>query len=291
MSEIIAKVNNVNIYKSHLNRVLESYIDFIGDRTADKFKIDEYKTLILEELIDRALLVDYAILNDISIDDSDMSELDESFNYNYDHILEPYDPEADDEETQDAKSELIKSKVMDIIVKENEDFEYDEDHLIDFYNENLDMFKTDQAVDVRHVFVSTEDIDNDEDFEKAKSKINYAREELLSGSDFSDVARTYSECPSREFGGDLGIVNKKQISYEFDQVAFNIEENKISDVFMTDYGMHFIEVKKRYDNYHVPFSRVKNALIDMIKEERAVYLLDSFLDELREKANIEIYSI
>ncbi len=240
--------------------------------------------------MDRALLVSYAESKNIIIDEEDISNLDSSFEYDYDDVLEPYNRDLDDENTQDAKAEAIKTKLLDTMVKENNDFEYDDEELNLFYKSNLDLFKIGQAVDVRHVFVSTEEIDNDDDFIKAKKKINEARYLVIQGSDFGEIAKKYSDCPSRDYGGDLGVVSRGQISEEFDDVAFEIEENKISNVFMSEYGLHFIQVKEKFNEYQLPFTKIRNQLIEKLKGERLVYMMDDLLEELRDNAKIEIYT-
>jgi parvulin-like peptidyl-prolyl isomerase len=193
--------------------------------------------------------------------------------------------------SQDIKMEMIKRKIFEKMHEENDDYEYDEEKLKEFYINNKNMFQVGEAVKVRHIFVATKDIKNEKDYSKSLNKIKKAEELLKSCINFEKVANEYSECPSRDSGGDLGIVKKGQLGEDFDQYAFNIKENEISEIFETEYGLHIIEVLEKYENYYKPYEKVKSRLIDNIKTERVVYFFEKLLEELRDNAQIEIYSI
>lgn len=94
-------------------------------------------------------------------------------------------------------------------------------------------------VNARHILV--------EDEETAKK----VKAELDSGKDFAEVAKEYSTDPgSANAGGDLGWFGKGQMVPEFEEAAFTLEKNVISEPVKTEHGYHIIEVlDKRTNKY------------------------------------------
>jgi len=85
----------------------------------------------------------------------------------------------------------------------------------------------------RHILVQTS-----EECENLKKQIE-------SGTDFAEVAREHSQCPSGKQGGDLGEFTPGQMVKEFDQVVFNDEVGKVHGPVQTQFGFHLIEITSR----------------------------------------------
>jgi peptidyl-prolyl cis-trans isomerase C len=87
----------------------------------------------------------------------------------------------------------------------------------------------------RHILVSTQ-----EECEDLKKQIE-------SGSDFGELAKVNSKCPSGNQGGDLGQFSPGQMVKEFDQIVFNEEVGKVHGPVKTQFGYHLIEITDRSD--------------------------------------------
>jgi peptidyl-prolyl cis-trans isomerase D len=70
-------------------------------------------------------------------------------------------------------------------------------------------------------------------------------ERARGGEDFAELARSYSDDPSANNGGDLGWFGKGQMVPEFEQAAFKLDSGAISDPILTQYGYHIIQVNGR----------------------------------------------
>ena len=64
----------------------------------------------------------------------------------------------------------------------------------------------------RHILVDSEDT------------CQQLKSEILAGSDFADVAKQHSKCPSGGQGGDLGEFGPGQMVKEFDKVVFSTRQ-------------------------------------------------------------------
>ena len=85
----------------------------------------------------------------------------------------------------------------------------------------------------RHILVASE-----EECNELKAKIE-------AGSDFAELAKEHSLCPSGKGGGDLGTFSQGQMVPEFDQVVFNEEVGKVHGPVKTQFGYHLLEITMR----------------------------------------------
>jgi len=87
----------------------------------------------------------------------------------------------------------------------------------------------------RHILVDTQ-----EQCEELKKKIE-------SGTDFAEVAKEHSKCPSGRRGGDLGEFRPGQMVKEFDEVVFSAALNQVHGPVKTQFGYHLLEITSRTD--------------------------------------------
>lgn len=70
----------------------------------------------------------------------------------------------------------------------------------------------------------------------------YRKLAIADGADFSKVASEHSQCPSAASGGDLGKFTRDLMVPPFSRWAFSLPVGKISPVFATHFGFHFLKV-------------------------------------------------
>ena len=59
---------------------------------------------------------------------------------------------------------------------------------------------------------------------------------------FADAAAKYSKCPSGQRGGDLGMFGRGQMVKPFEDAAFTLPLNQVSEPVQTQFGYHLIIV-------------------------------------------------
>ena len=75
---------------------------------------------------------------------------------------------------------------------------------------------------------------------EALQEIADIQRRLAAGEDFADLAAENSDCPSGQDGGDLGSFGRGAMVPTFEQAAFALKVNEVSDVIETDFGYHLI---------------------------------------------------
>ena len=103
-------------------------------------------------------------------------------------------------------------------------------------------------VHVRHILVTPNEII---DIETAKTRVEGARERILNGEDFGEVAKLLSDDPgSANSGGEMDWTESSIFVPEFKDMADTLEVGVISEPFQTQFGWHILEVmgRRTYDN-------------------------------------------
>ncbi len=87
----------------------------------------------------------------------------------------------------------------------------------------------------RHILVDTEE------------QCNELKQQIENGTDFAEVAKQHSSCPSGAQGGDLGQFGPGMMVPEFDKVVFSAPVETVQGPVKTQFGYHLLEVTSRTD--------------------------------------------
>ena len=80
---------------------------------------------------------------------------------------------------------------------------------------------------------------------KEEAKCLELKGQIEGGTDFAEIAKEHSECPSGAKGGDLGTFGQGQMVPEFDKVVFHDELNTVHGPVKTQFGYHLLEITAR----------------------------------------------
>lgn len=77
--------------------------------------------------------------------------------------------------------------------------------------------------------------------DEALATVTRLKQEVEAGSDFAELAKRHSDCPSGQDGGDLGYFGRGQMVPEFEDAAFKLQPGQVSEVIETAFGYHIIQ--------------------------------------------------
>ncbi len=119
-----------------------------------------------------------------------------------------------------------------------------EDQLKEYYEDNLDTFKEKKQVKARHILFMLAENASKEDEEKIRQKATSVLQQARAGANFAELAKKNTEDPSgKENGGDLGYFSQGQMVKPFEDGAFKLKKEEISDLVRTAFGYHIIKVE------------------------------------------------
>jgi len=140
---------------------------------------------------------------------------------------------------------------------------------------------------VRQILVKTNDKTSDRD---AQLLLSNVRDQIAKGASFAKMAKKYSEeTSSSGKGGDLGWVTQQSVVKPFYQEMSNLKPGQISQPFKTEMGWHLIQVEAR-KTQHNSSEAMRNKAMDILYQRKFDDQLASWLKQVREHAQVEIYS-
>jgi parvulin-like peptidyl-prolyl isomerase len=157
-----------------------------------------------------------------------------------------------------------------------------EEEAREYYDNRPDLFTSEEMVSASHILKKAS---SDEEFENAEKEILSIRDRLLGGEDFVKCVQEESDDGGND--GNLGTFGKGRMVPEFEEAAFSLEPDQLSEPVKTQFGWHVIKLHEKHEPKLTPFDELKEKIIDYLHERKKDKVFDSFLDELKAKATIE----
>ena len=154
-----------------------------------------------------------------------------------------------------------------------------------YYNDSIDQYSTPEQVRASHILFNIEDEDEAVVRERAEAVLADAR----GGADFATLAETHSDdAGSATLGGDLDFFSRGRMVPEFEEAAFSMEPDTISDLVRTEYGFHIIKVVDRREAANRPLDEVREQIVDQLQWDRAQARADALANELSAGMNVQV---
>ena len=104
---------------------------------------------------------------------------------------------------------------------------------------------------------------------------------------FEEAAKQYSTCPSKEQGGNLGVFGRGMMVPEFEEAAFTLGLEKVSEPVQTQFGYHLIKVEAKNEATTSEFETVKNQIIQRLMQENQEKKYLDLIKELEVKYDVK----
>lgn len=160
----------------------------------------------------------------------------------------------------------------------------------EYFDKNRERFREPEKIRLRQILIKLPPYTSNEGWEKGKKKAEDILTELKAGKDFSRLAKESSDDPSKEKGGDMGLIHRGRLEPFIEDIAFSMKVGEISDVIQTIYGYHIIKLEEKKEAEYVPYSRVKEKLKKDMEEIAMEDKKRDWIKGLKEKADIKHYA-
>lgn len=152
------------------------------------------------------------------------------------------------EENREAYKTELQVKAQYLVFKPEayrQDVTISEDEVQEYYDENTDEFKKPETVEARHILLKVSEDADETVVASVRQKADDIYQKAIGGEDFVELAKTFSEGPTRDTGGFLGTFQRGTMVKPFEEKAFSMEAGEISEPVRTPFGWHVIKVEKK----------------------------------------------
>ncbi len=145
------------------------------------------------------------------------------------------------------KNSTVSSQVIWFNYNYIKKMDVSEEEISNYYLSNHEKFKKDPARKLKYVKLTN--TPSFQDSLKIKTLVDSLYNDILSGKDFENLAKTFSEDPgSGAKGGDLGYFGKGRMIPEFEKACFETEPGQVAKPVLTRFGWHIIKVTDKRKN-------------------------------------------
>ena len=253
---------------------------------------DQVRTEVLNQMIGRELIFQQTQKSGIEVDsaqvDSELTAIKERFG----------DPEAFQAALN--KMNMTEGKLKDQIVERTAIRSFIEKEIVSkiqvsdeeantFYKDNPNYFKRPEEVHAQHILIKSNKEDDEKKKEASREELMKIKKRIEAGEDFGELAKAHSQCPSAQNGGDLGSFGRGKMVPAFEEVAFGLKANEVSDIVETQFGYHLIKVLEHRQASTVDLEEARPRIVANLRNQKIQSEVNTYVEKLRGEAKIETF--
>ena len=278
---IVAVVNSDLIMLSDVTREFTEERERLsrehrGQELVRRLKTAEY--MALTKLIERRLQLQEAKAKRVEVSDQELKQALEQMKRqgNPMDITNPLSIES-------VRDQLMLMKVVDQHIRGN--ITVGDSETKRYYQEHPERFALPEQYQLSQILIQPHASDGMED---AMAKAQRAMDELKRGEKFSDVAMQYSDGPNAMQGGRLGLVRQGELLPVIERAVARLVPGGISDIIESQEGIQIIRLDEKKPRQFRPYDEVRFEIQELVYRQKSDNMYQSWLNELKNKAYIEI---
>ena len=292
--KVVAKVNGQPIYEDQLaedvNKSMKKWKKY-GMKQPTPALTYKFQTRALTKVIDDELIIQAA--QKITV-----TELDKRVEAKMLKVKRKYKTKEQFEDhlkrknltLEELQANLTQQVHIDAYLKKQgiTNPEIPEEKIREFYDSNPENYERKENIQVSHILIKIDENAGPEEKEKAYLKAEEIRREIMGGKDFAEMAKEHSQCNSASGGGSLRYIERGYMPKEFDEIAFTIEKDTLSEIVETKFGYHIILVTDKKTAGLAPYDEVRSLIRKYLQQDETKKRLEEHIAILKKEATIEI---
>nr|WP_040513564.1 peptidylprolyl isomerase [Gracilibacillus halophilus] len=239
-----------------------------GNITKDEF-YEELKSSnggqVLQQMVLKTILEDNYDVSDEEVD-QEVQSLKDQYGDQWEMVLAQSGLEDEDALREQLRTSLLQQKAV------TEDVEVSDEEI----NQRYERMQTELVAS--HILVQDEET------------ANTVKEELDNGEDFASLAEEYStDQASASNGGELDPFTAGDMAPAFEDAAYNLETDEVSDPVQSDNGWHIIKLQERNEVEVEPLEDMKDQIRSEIAQTKVEdSAAQTKMQELMQDADIDV---
>ncbi|MFP4166388.1 MAG: peptidylprolyl isomerase [Opitutales bacterium] len=254
-------------------------------------RLDQLSEEILQNMIDRIIVVKAAEKEGISIPDSYIDQeykeiIANDFDGDRQRFLEYLKSRG--ETPKEFRENVYRRIVVGAMRQRNRrsESEISPKRIEDFYVKNKIRFYQEEAMHLRQIILSPM---ADEEMDLLHQTANKIISDLEKGAHFGDLAREHSQDEKSREGGDWGWINRADIREELSEVAFSLEPGEHSKPVEIDETIFILYCEAIREEEIQPISKVREVIEERLLGDIARKNQQEWLRKLRDDAYVQTF--
>lgn len=248
IDRVVAVVNNEVITRNELNERIKRAASQLARQGTPAPPLADLEKQLLERMITDRAVVQYARENGLRVEDAELDRAIERIASDNQMVtaqlraaLEkdgiPFNRFREDIRNEIVVARLREREVTDKIVVTDSEI----DNLIATAQKGA----TEDEYNISHILVRVPENASPEQVKGRQVRAEQALAQLKAGTDFRQVAATFSEAPDALQGGGMGWREAARLPTLFEEALRNMKPNELSSILRSPNGFHIVKLNER----------------------------------------------
>jgi peptidyl-prolyl cis-trans isomerase SurA len=255
-------------------------------------KKDDFKKNLANDLISELLIKDRADRLNLSVSSEELKDALQRLKQQYgltteqqfnDSLQKSGLTRADMEAR--LRDTLLMNKVFARELRGREDLTDKE--LRERYDREKERYRLPERARLREIVILKPE--NATALEQARQHVQQIAEQARNAADFALLAKTASQAPTKDKGGDLGEVARGELLPELDKAVFNSTAGTVLGPIEAKTAWHILKVEQRLPSEIPAFESIKDKLRKDASDDAWQRDYKAYIDRLRKDAFIQIH--
>jgi peptidyl-prolyl cis-trans isomerase SurA len=259
--------------------------------------LKQVRKTVVEKLIDKKIMFQEAKKNNITVSDEEIDRAMELILARNKTTKERFKAQlatmgmTEEQYRKNLENQVLSSKLVSYEIRSK--VIIPESRIIDYYDTHYTERVGEGGFYILQMGFTWNSDDPDAEALKkeALEKAERIRSLAVTGQDFRELARKYSDLPSAPDGGDIGVVQKDDMSPAMLKTISETEPGRISPLIETSSAYQFFKVLSSQEGQivtKVPYESVKDEIYDTLYQQEIEARFDDWLKEVKSRSYIKI---
>lgn len=195
---------------------------------------------------------------------------------------EPQMLDGDKQETEDE------SLIRAVLESQMEIPAVSADECQNIYETRKDIFRSPNLFQPAHILFAVKPEDKDAREVAKRNAAEFIATIQKNPKAFADIAKTNSDCPSKDAGGTLGQIGSGDTVPEFEAVLDILNAGDLHpEPVETRFGIHIIRMDEKAEGQQLPFDAVKHQIMEKLEQVAWAKAAQTYTQKLVNNADVE----
>jgi len=163
----------------------------------------------------------------------------------------------------------------------------DEDACFQYFQANPEKFRSPDLIAASHILLGASPDEPEERHQRQQQAEELIAQLQKDPDQFKALAQQFSDCPSKELGGEMGQLTKGSTVPEFERQVFPMDEGLCPNPVESRYGYHIVRVDKKVAGEPLEYEFVMDKIRTYLQEQVYRRSVNQYITILAGEANIE----